>query len=347
MPRNPKTGDLMTDSELKELNRQRFMQGVAEGNLYNTGPITQEGGTSFAKDRWKAYFDENPDEAPSDWTGDSESYIVQIAETDGQEFVVDRNDIDIRDEQDLEPSYPSRGKDKSFLTVDQAKAELAKEQSDISKEAEAEIETQAPVEAEADSIDVNDAPMSVWVEEFSSMSDEDFAAHEAAIGQLPKAAQEAYAAVAETKGNIEYEDALGRAGDANQDKIDELTSQASSVSEARDELNTKIQDTKDRIVSQIDDALIELNYQKEIKDIDDFYDGVTEKRGMLTTNVTELGKGSGEAQADALLRDQAKDREISDMKDKDREITTTIMKDTGLDVNQANALMGKLKGLCG
>jgi hypothetical protein len=47
------------------------------------------------------------------------------------------------------------------------------------------------------------------------------------------------------------------------------------------------------------------------------------------------------------MREEAGDMEVSDMKGKDREITTTIMKDTGLDMDQANALMGKLKGLCG
>ena len=91
--------------------------------------------------------------------------------------------------------------------------------------------------------------------------------------------------------------------------------------------------------------IIEQDYQDEMKSIDDFYDGTTEKKGMLTSNTKELGKGSGDAEADALLRDQAGDMEISDMKD--REITTTIMKDTGLDMDQANELMGKLKGLCG
>lgn len=336
MPRNPKTGDLMTDSQLKELNRQRFMQGVSEGNLYNTGPITQEGGTSFAKDRWKAYFDENPDEAPSDWTGDSESYIAQISESSSQEFVVDRNDIDIRDEQDLEPSYPSRGKDKSFLTVDQAKAELAKEvENDMSMEADIEKDFEGDNEF--------DTTVEGWVAQFSDLSDEDFEAAGLAIDQLPANAQEAYSKMAGVRDDIEFEDALTRANKANQDKIDSITSQAPTEAE----MNQKYQDTKDRASSTIANMIIEQEYQDEIKDIDDFYEGNTEKKGMMTGNVTELGKGPGEAEADALLREQAGDMEISDMKDKDREITTTIMKDTGLDMDQANALMGKLKGLCG
>lgn len=336
MPRNPKTGDLMTDSQLKELNRQRFMQGVTEGNLYNTGPITQEGGTSFAKDRWKAYFDENPDEAPSDWTGDSESYIAQVSESSSQEFVVDRNDIDIRDEQDLEPSYPSRGKDKSFLTVDQAKAELAKEVED-------DMAMEADIEKDFEGDNEFDTTVEGWVAQFSDLSDEDFKAAGLAIDQLPANAQEAYSKMAGVRDDIEFEDALTRANKANQDKIDSITSQAPT----EDELNQKYQDTKDRAASEIQNMIIEQEYQDEIKSIDDFYDGVTEKKGMMTGNVTELGKGPGEAQADALLREQAGDTEISDMKDKDREITTTIMKDTGLDMDQANALMGKLKGLCG
>lgn len=340
MPRNPKTGDLMTDLQLKELNRQRFMQGVSEGNLYNTGPITQEGGTSFAKDRWKAYFDENPDEAPSDWTGDSESYIAQISESSAQEFVVDRNDIDIRDEQDLEPSYPKRGKDNSFLTVDQAKAEL---EPTLADEVKADMKVQSEVEAETDDMDEFDTTVEGWVAQFSDLSDEDFEAAGLAIDQLPANAQEAYSKMAGVRDDIEFEDALTRANKANQDKIDSITSQAPTEAE----MNQKYQDTKDRAASEIQNMIIEQEYQDEVKAIDDFYEGNTEKKGMMTGNVTELGKGPGEAEADALLREQAGDMEISDMKDKDREITTTIMKDTGLDMDQANALMGKLKGLCG
>lgn len=82
-----KDGSLLTKEQLRELNKRRFEQALAEGNLYNTGPITESGGTSFGEDRWASYFEENPDEAPSDWTGDSESYQEQATGT--QEYIID------------------------------------------------------------------------------------------------------------------------------------------------------------------------------------------------------------------------------------------------------------------
>lgn len=326
-------GSLLTASQLKELNRQRFMEALAAGDLYNTGPISNQG-TGFAPDRWAAYFEENPDEAPSDWTGDSKSYVEKAPTS--QEFVVDRNDIDVRDMQDMPPSYPKRGKDNSFLTEEQAKSELSKEVQD-------EIDTQAPIDAIKAEEDEFDSPVSEWVKEFSSMPDEEFNQLGLAIGQLPANAQEAYNSVVQTKDDIQFEDALAKGSAANQANIDSLTSQAPTD----EEISEKYAGAKADAMSKVKNMMIEQEYQDEIKDIDAFYEGTDEKKGMLTSNVKELGKGPGEAEADALMRDQAGDMEMSDMKDKDREITTTIMKDTGLDMNQANALMGKLKGLCG
>jgi hypothetical protein len=126
-------GSLLTEKQLKELNRQRFIKAVDAGNLYNTGPITDEGGTSFGEDRWAAYFKANPEEAPSDWTGDSKSY-VEKPKTD-QEFLAQMDNMEVYDEEDNlvyadgQEVVPSRGSDNSFLTADQAKA---KAKSDIS-----------------------------------------------------------------------------------------------------------------------------------------------------------------------------------------------------------------------
>ena len=109
-------GSLLTARQLKELNRKRFTDAVSAGNLYNTGPITDEGGTSFGEDRWAAYFKANPDEAPSDWTGDSESY-QEKAPTD-QEFLAQMDSREVYDEdgelvyvdgEDVEPKVQGRG----------------------------------------------------------------------------------------------------------------------------------------------------------------------------------------------------------------------------------------------
>jgi len=91
-------GSLLTARQLKELNRQRFLTAVAEGNLYNTGPTTDDGGTEFGTDRWASYFKKNPDEAPSDWTGDSKSY-VEKPKTE-QEFLADMDKMEVYDEED-------------------------------------------------------------------------------------------------------------------------------------------------------------------------------------------------------------------------------------------------------
>jgi len=333
-------GSMLTKEQLDQLNLDRFNQAVADGNLYNIGPIVDGGGTSFSPERWDDYFNKNPDVKPKNYTNQKDMQAKldsgETIDTDYQEFVVDRNEIDIRDQQDMEPSYPKRGKDNSFLTEEQAKSELAQEAQD-------EIDTQAPIDAIKAEEDEFDSPVSEWVKEFSSMPDEEFNQLGPAIDQLPANAQEAYNSVLQTKDDIQFEDALAKGSAANQANIDSLTSQAPTD----EEISEKYAGAKADAMSKVKNMMIEQEYQDEIKDIDAFYEGTDEKKGMLTSNVKELGKGPGEAEADALMRDQAGDMEMSDMKDKDRAITTTIMKDTGLDMNQANALMGKLKGLCG
>lgn len=90
-------GSLLTAKQLRELNRQRFLDGVEAGNLYNTGPITDAGGTSFGTDRWADYFKKNPDEAPSDWTGDSKSYIEKPKSD--QEFLAEMDKMEVYDDE--------------------------------------------------------------------------------------------------------------------------------------------------------------------------------------------------------------------------------------------------------
>jgi hypothetical protein len=335
-------GSMLTKEQLDQLNLDRYNQAVADGNLYNIGPIVDGGGTSFSPERWDDYFSKNPTVKPKDYTNQKDIQAKldagETINTDSQEFVVERDDVEVVSEEDMPPSYPKRGKDNSFMTKEQAQSE----QSDISKEAEDEIKTQAPIDAIKSEDDEFDSPVSEWVKEFSSMEGEEFNSIKMAIEQLPANAQEAYATVAATKDDIQFEDALAKGSKANQDKIDAITDQAPT----EEEMSQRYSDTKDSAMKEVDTMIREQDYQDEVKSIDDFYDGTTEKKGMLTSNTNKLGKGSGDAEADALLRDQAGDTEISDMKGKDREITTTIMKDTGLDMDQANALMGKLKGLC-
>ena len=90
-------GSMLTERQLKELNRKRFTDAVAEGNLYNTGPIGEDGSTGFGEDRWASYFKSNPEEAPSDWTGDSKSYIEK-APTD-QEFLAQMDNMEVYDDE--------------------------------------------------------------------------------------------------------------------------------------------------------------------------------------------------------------------------------------------------------
>ena len=332
-------GSMLTKEQLDQLNLDRYNQAIADGNLYNIGPIVDGGGTSFSPERWDDYFSKNPTVKPKDYTNQKDIQAKldsgETINTDSQEFIVERDDVEVISEEDMTPSYAKRGKDNSFMTEEQAQSEISKDVTD-------EIKVQAPVEAEQDVDDEFDSPVSEWVKEFSSMEDEEFNSIKMAIEQLPANAQEAYATVAATKDDIQFEDALAKGSKANQDKIDVITDQAPT----EEEMDQKYTDTKDRALGEVGNMIIEQDYQDEVKSIDDFYDGTTEKKGMLTSNTNKLGKGSGEAEADNLARDQAGDMEISDMKDSDREITTTIMKDTGLDMDQANALMGKLKGLC-
>jgi len=337
-------GSMLTKEQLDQLNLDRYNQAVADGNLYNIGPIVDGGGTSFSPERWDDYFNKNPDVKPKDYTNQKDIQTKldsgESIDTDAQEFVVDKNDVEIISEEDMTPSYAKRGKDNSFLTAEQANTE---QEPTLADEVKADMEVQSEVEAETDNMDEFDTTVEGWTAEFEELSDEEFESAGIAIEQLPANAQEAYAALAKIRDDIEFDDGLSKAEQANQDKIDAITSQAPT----EEEMDQNYTDTKDRALSEVDDMIIEQDYQDEVKSIDDFYEGNTEKKGMLTSNTQELGEGSGEAEADNLARDQAGDMEISDMKGKDREITTTIMQDTGLDMDQANALMGKLKGLCG
>jgi len=340
-------GSLLTKDELEKLNLERYNQAIANGNLYNTGPIVDDGGTSFAPERWDEYFNKNESLKPKDYVPQKEMQAQLDAgeeiDTSSQEFVVDRDDVEIISEEDMKPSYPSRGNDNSFLTAEQSKAESG--QSELSKEVQADMDMEAEIEADSSESDEFDSPVSEWVKEFEALSDEDFEKAGLSIEQLPANAQEAYAKMAGVRDDIEFEDAIKKGAEANQAQFDELPDvDATGI---KSSLNQKASDAKDRIISNVDDELIELAHKDEIKEIDDVYNVVRESKGMMFDKATELGEGSPEAMADMLARDQAGDMEISDMKGKDAEITTTIMKDTGLDMNQANALMGKLKGLCG
>ena len=189
-------GSMLTKEQLDQLNLDRYNQAIADGNLYNIGPIVDGGGTSFSPERWDDYFNKNPDVKPKDYTNQKDIQAKldsgETINTDSQEFVVERDDVEVISEEDMSPSYPKRGKDNSFLTEEQA-------QSELSKEVEADIKTQATVEAEQDVDDEFDSPVSEWIKEFSSMEDEEFNSVKMAIEQLPANAQEAYATVAEKR----------------------------------------------------------------------------------------------------------------------------------------------------
>ena len=323
-------GSMMTKEQLDQANLDRFNQAVADGNLYNTGPIGEEG-TSFSPERWDDYFKANPTVKPKDYTNQKDMQAKldsgEGIDTDYQEFVVDEDAIDVRNEEDM--PYRTRGADNSFMTAEQAKSEqVVAEQSSLSKEIEADMAMEADIEQDTDTMDDFDTTVEGWTTKFKALSDEDFESAALAIEQLPANAQEAYAQMTEATDDAAFDESVS----GQQAEIDAL----------RKEIEA---DEKDLALSEIDTDIANITYDEEIKAIDDFTTGDKEKRGMLTSNVNELGKGSGDAEADNLARDQAGDMEISDMKDRD--ITTTIMKDTGLDMDQANALMGKLKGLCG
>ena len=189
-------GSMLTKEQLDQLNLDRYNQAIADGNLYNIGPIVDGGGTSFSPERWDDYFNKNPDVKPKDYTNQKDIQAKldsgETIDTDSQEFVVERDDVEVLSEEDMSPSYPKRGKDNSFLTEEQAQSEISKDVTD-------EIKTQATVEAEQDVDDEFDSPVSEWIKEFSSMEDEEFNSVKMAIEQLPANAQEAYATVAEKR----------------------------------------------------------------------------------------------------------------------------------------------------
>ena len=189
-------GSMLTKEQLDQLNLDRYNQAIADGNLYNIGPIVDGGGTSFSPERWDDYFNKNPDVKPKDYTNQKDIQAKldsgETIDTDSQEFVVERDDVEVISEEDMPPSYPKRGKDNSFLTEEQAQSEISKDVTD-------EIKTQATVEAEQDVDDEFDSPVSEWIKEFSSMEDEEFNSVKMAIEQLPANAQEAYATVAEKR----------------------------------------------------------------------------------------------------------------------------------------------------
>lgn len=382
-----KDGSLLTKEQLIKLNRQRFDEGVSSGNLYNTGPITAEGGTEFGTDRWASYFEDNPEEAPNNWiVGEttSETYLDEST----QEFVVDKDETKIYDDKgelifqasdgadnankrgltgdrdadgslrastdnymrpidvtvkDGETTDIKTGKDQvkvsevmkgveSRSTPEGLKdiADRAKDRerrmgdintTDITSEVEREI---AQEEAGAE-IEQEDS-MENWMDNFESMSDEQFETIKFEdLAQYGANAEDAYTEVklAKDKSDNEFTDAQMDAAETDREAM-----------EMGSEFDAEIaQDQADE--DQITDADAERMMMEATADADKL-DADYEVSTFPMMNMSDKDKGMFQFQKTDTIANEKEQASID-----------TIMGNTDMNPEQARQLMTKLKGICG
>ena len=335
MPRNPKTGDLMTKEELREINRQRFMDALARGDLYNTGPITEEGATSFSPDRWADYFEKNPKEAPKDWTGDSESYMEQASTT--QEFVADKRDMKFYEDGKrvdeptnlaAEDTGPVRGADNSFLT---------KEQEDNSKE---RAELQASMAEKQTKVDANE---------------KDIAKHDSTLAQLDKDIEQIRAEKKAIEDQTDttpidemFEDEEKEIqAEEKQDRIDNEQMFYEFFNEMSDEeLDKWVEDIqKDDVPDFMLDAFTEVKMEraeKTRKELDPLMAQAEADQEKMEADVEErdfpnIAAGEG-------MMTFKKTEDVANTSE--NKAIDTILNSTNLNEQQAGMLMRKLKGIC-
>jgi hypothetical protein len=364
-------GSLMTAQQQQAFEQAEFdsnielLESLDPKDLYNTGPkYTRDGSpvTSFSPDRWSKYIDElerrgevEKAKQLADALAEKKAQTEEDAELDTQleDAETDREvmemDAELEDEGFVEPlpipiEFPwkdvtetkkfgfnnqdrnlkgSRDNDGNFITA----------KSDMAKEIESDEKMEAEIEKDFDGDNEFDTNVAGWITQFKALSEEDFRDIDRQdLVPLGQNAVDAYFEVldihdagdereeASLENEFDWQDkAKGPLTDEERDTLVQ-----EDVAKADAELDTELEDAEsDRTMMEADaDAdILDADYEASEFPMMGMSD---EDKGMFSFKKTEskdektIGAGIG-----------------------------VIVKDTGMNEEQARQLMTKLKGICG
>jgi len=372
-----KDGSLLTKEQLIKLNRQRFDEGVASGNLYNTGPITEEGGTEFGTDRWASYFEDNPEEAPNNWiVGEttSETYLDEST----QEFIVDKDETKILDDKGEVIFQPSEGIDEGdrFIEPEEYQADNATKRGLTGQRDSQGTLTISPLTR-------NEKGEKVNLEEFTKEKNAVIRNKLEKVRGSIKDKKDKLAmmeatnidAESEAEVDIEQEDSMENWMDNFESMSDEMFmaidfKDLEKYGANAEDAYTEVKLAKDKADSEFTDAQmdaaesdreamemgaeLDAEIAQDQADEEQLSDAESERMIMEATADQDKMEGDAELRDFPMMNMSDKDKGMFQFQktdtianEKEQASIDTIMGDTDMNPEQARQLMTKLKGICG
>ena len=372
-----KDGSLLTKEQLIKLNRQRFDEGVASGNLYNTGPITEEGGTEFGTDRWASYFEDNPEEAPNNWiVGEttSETYLDEST----QEFIVDKDETKILDDKGEVIFQPSEGIDEGdrFIEPEEYQADNATKRGLTGQRDSQGTLTISPLTR-------NEKGEKVNLEEFTKEKNAVIRNKLEKVRGSIKDKKDKLAmmkatnidAESEAEVDIEQEDSMENWIDNFESMSDEMFmaidfKDLEKYGANAEDAYTEVKLAKDKADSEFTDAQmdaaesdreamemgaeLDAEIAQDQADEEQLSDAESERMIMEATADQDKMEGDAELRDFPMMNMSDKDKGMFQFQktdtianEKEQASIDTIMGDTDMNPEQARQLMTKLKGICG
>ena len=370
-------GSLLTKEQLIKLNRQRFDEGVASGNLYNTGPITEEGGTEFGTDRWASYFEDNPEEAPNNWiVGEttSETYLDEST----QEFIVDKDETKILDDKGEVIFQPSEGIDEGdrFIKPEEYQADNATKRGLTGQRDSQGTLTITPLTR-------NEKGEKVNLEEFTKEKNAVIRNKLEKVRGSIKDKKDKLAmmeatnidAESEAEVDIEQEDSMENWMDNFESMSDEMFmaidfKDLEKYGANAEDAYTEVKLAKDKADSEFTDAQmdaaesdreamemgaeLDAEIAQDQADEEQLSDAESERMIMEATADQDKMEGDAELRDFPMMNMSDKDKGMFQFQktdtianEKEQASIDTIMGDTDMNPEQARQLMTKLKGICG
>lgn len=370
-------GSLLTKEQLIKLNRQRFDEGVASGNLYNTGPITEEGGTEFGTDRWASYFEDNPEEAPNNWiVGEttSETYLDEST----QEFIVDKDETKILDDKGEVIFQPSEGIDEGdrFIEPEEYQEDNATKRGLTGQRDSQGTLTITPLTR-------NEKGEKVNLEEFTKEKNAVIRNKLEKVRGSIKDKKDKLAmmeatnidAESEAEVDIEQEDSMENWMDNFESMSDEMFEtikfeDLSKYGANAEDAYTEVKLAKDKADSEFTDAQmdaaesdreamemgaeLDAEIAQDQADEEQLSDAESERMIMEATADQDKMEGDAELRDFPMMNMSDKDKGMFQFQktdtianEKEQASIDTIMGDTDMNPEQARQLMTKLKGICG
>jgi len=370
-------GSLLTKEQLIKLNRQRFDEGVASGSLYNTGPITEEGGTEFGTDRWASYFEDNPEEAPNNWiVGEttSETYLDEST----QEFIVDKDETKILDDKGEVIFQPSEGIDEGdrFIEPEEYQADNATKRGLTGQRDSQGTLTITPLTR-------NEKGEKVNLEEFTKEKNAVIRNKLEKVRGSIKDKKDKLAmmkatnidAESEAEVDIEQEDSMENWMDNFESMSDEMFmaidfKDLEKYGANAEDAYTEVKLAKDKADSEFTDAQmdaaesdreamemgaeLDAEIAQDQADEEQLSDAESERMIMEATADQDKMEGDAELRDFPMMNMSDKDKGMFQFQktdtianEKEQASIDTIMGDTDMNPEQARQLMTKLKGICG